>query len=51
MILARALRPLLDHHVDDLRDHVAGALDDHGVAEAQILAAADRAAVGADAAM
>src|SRR3546814_5667399 len=27
-------RPLLDDHPDHLRDHVAGALDDHGVADA-----------------
>ncbi len=31
-------RPLLQHHRDDLRDHVAGALDDDGVADAQVLA-------------
>ena len=34
--------------VDDLRDDVAGALDDDRVADAQVLAVADRLAVGAD---
>ena len=45
----RGLRPLVEHDIDDLRDHVAGALDDHGVADADIGAAADRLAVVADA--
>ncbi len=44
-----ALRPLLQHDIDDLRDHVAGALDRHGVADADVRAAADRIAVVADA--
>ena len=34
----RALGPLLQHHADDLRDHVAGALQDHGVADPDVLA-------------
>ena len=44
-----APRPLLQHHVDDLRNDVAGALDRHGVADADVGAAADRIAVVADA--
>ena len=30
--------PLVQHHADDLRDHVAGALQDHGVADPDVLA-------------
>ena len=43
------LRPLVDHHVDHLRDDVAGALDDDGVADADIAALAHLLAVAADA--
>ena len=43
------LRPLVEHHVDHLRDDVAGALDDHGVADADIAALAQLLAVAADA--
>ena len=32
------LGPSLDDHLDDLRDHVAGALDDDGVADPDVLA-------------
>src|SRR5437762_2168855 len=32
----RALRPLVDHDIDDLRNHVAGALDHDGVAEPDV---------------
>src|SRR6185503_2675096 len=32
VIFLRAFRPLVDDDVDNLRDHVAGALDDHRVA-------------------
>ena len=45
----RAGRALLEDDVDDLRDHVAGALDDDGVADADVLAVADRLTVIADA--
>ncbi|MNT65305.1 hypothetical protein D3C72_2032770 [compost metagenome] len=44
---AIGLAPLLalaHHHVDDLRDDVAGPLDDHHVADADIAAFADRLA-------
>ena len=34
----RVRRPLLQHHRDDLRDDVARALHDHGVADADVLA-------------
>ena len=44
-----ALRPLVHDDADDLRDHVAGALDDDGVADAKIDAVANRTAVVADA--
>ena len=44
-----ALRPLVHDDADDLRDHVAGALDHDRVADAQIDAVADRIAVVADA--
>ena len=43
------LRPLVDHHVDHLRDNVAGALDDDGVADADIAAVAQGFAATADA--
>ena len=43
------LRPLVDHHIDDLRDHVAGALDDDGVADPDIAPLAQLLAVAADA--
>ena len=33
-----ALRPLLQHDAEHLRDDIAGALDDHGVADAHVLA-------------
>ena len=36
MIGLCAFRPLVDHHVDDLRNDVASALDDHGVADADV---------------
>ena len=39
----------VDVHVNHLRDHVAGALDDDGIADTQIVAAANRFAVAADA--
>ena len=35
---ARVRRPALQHDRDDLRDHVAGALQHHGVADADVLA-------------
>ena len=44
----RVRRPFLQHNIGDLRNHVAGALHDHGVADADIDAVADRAAVIAD---
>ena len=34
----RVLRPPLEYHGNDLRDHVAGALQHHGVADADVLA-------------
>ena len=43
------LRPLVHDDADDLRDHVAGALDHDRVADAKIDAVADRIAVVADA--
>ena len=39
------LRALVEHHVNDLRDNVTGALDDHRIADAQIHAIADRLAI------
>src|SRR3546814_15035819 len=33
-------RPALHHHTDDLRDHIAGALHDHRIADAHLLAGA-----------
>ncbi len=44
-----AFRPLVGHHVHHLRDDVAGALDDDGVADADIAALAQLLAVAADA--
>ncbi len=38
MVGLRVRRPALGHDPDDLRDDVAGALDDDGVADADILA-------------
>ena len=49
MIGLRVLRPLVDDDVDDLRDDVAGALDDHGVADADVAAVAQHLALAADA--
>src|SRR5690606_6662967 len=37
-------RALLQHHLDDLRDHVAGPLDDDGVTDADVRAIPDRLA-------
>ena len=45
----RILRPPREVDVDDLRDDVAGALHGDEVADAEVLAVADRLAVGADA--
>ena len=45
----RILGPAREIDVDDLRDDVAGALHRHRVADPEILALADRLAVGADA--
>ena len=45
----RVLRPLVHDDADDLRNHVAGALDDDGVADPEIDAVANRIAVVADA--
>src|SRR5258708_766664 len=42
-------RPLVEHHVHHLRDYIAGALDDDGVADADIPALAQLLAVAADA--
>src|SRR5690606_7280516 len=44
----RILRPLVEIDGDHLRDHVAGALYGHGVADADVVAAADRLAVAAE---
>jgi hypothetical protein len=44
-------RALVEDDIDDLRDDVAGALHDHGVAFADIDAVAERLAVIADALM
>ncbi len=49
MIRLGVLRPLVEHDIDHLRDDVAGALDDDGVADADIAALAQRLAVAADA--
>src|SRR5690606_14975375 len=40
----RVYRSLLQHHVDNLRDDITGALDDDGVANADVAALADRLA-------
>ena len=48
-IRLRALRPLLEDDLDDLRDDVAGPLDDHGVADADVDAVADRLAEAVEA--
>src|SRR5207344_7936 len=42
-------RPPVDHHVDDLRNDVAGALDDHGVADPDVAAFAQTLALAPDA--
>src|SRR6185437_5262248 len=49
VIFLRALRPFVDDDVDHLRDDVAGALDDDGVADADIAALAQALAFAADA--
>ncbi len=38
-------RPLVHHHVDDLRDHVPCPLDDHHVADTNVAPIADRSPV------
>src|ERR1700738_4945519 len=43
------LRPLVEHDVDHLRNHVAGALHDHGIADPDVAALAQLLAVAADA--
>jgi len=48
MIRLGGLRPLVEHHVDHLRNDVAGALDDDGVADPDIAALAQLLAVAAD---
>src|SRR5579871_551586 len=45
----RAFRPLVDHDIDHLRDHVASALDNDGVADADVAALAQHFALVADA--
>src|SRR6266436_1918991 len=42
-------RPLVEHYVHHLRNHVAGALDDDGVADPDIAALAQLLAMAADA--
>ena len=49
MKLLRVLRPLVDHDIDDLRNHVAGALDHDGVANPDVAALAQLLALVADA--
>ena len=49
LVRLRIRRPLVEHDIGDLRDHVAGALHHHGVADADIDAVAERATVVADA--
>src|ERR1700710_1459830 len=39
----------IQHHIDDLRNHVAGALDDDGIADADVSAFAQLLAVATDA--
>src|SRR5690606_22741498 len=48
LVFARAFGPLLQQHVDDLRNHIPGALHGDRIANAQILAAADRATISAN---
>jgi hypothetical protein len=50
-VTGRVRRALLHHHVEHLRDHVAGAQHHHGVADPDVPALADRLAVAADARM
>src|SRR5215217_152919 len=47
--LLRVLWPLVDHDIDDLRNHVAGALDHDAVAEPDVAALAQHFALVADA--
>src|SRR5579863_2424271 len=49
MIGLRVLRPLVDHDIDDLRNHVAGALDHDGVADPDVAPLAQFLTVAADA--
>src|SRR5437899_1345326 len=49
LIGPRIPRPLVEHHVHHLRNHVAGALDDDGVADPDIAALAQLLAMAADA--
>src|SRR5690606_36479013 len=44
----RVCRTLFQHHVDNLRDDITGALDDDGVANADVTALADRLAALAE---
>src|ERR1041385_323796 len=44
-----AFRPLVDDDVDDLRDDVTGALDDHSIANADVAPLAQNLALVADA--
>ncbi|MET4825857.1 hypothetical protein ABH972_003446 [Bradyrhizobium ottawaense] len=44
-----AFRPLVQDDVDDLRDHIAGALDHHGVADPDVAPLAQHLALVADA--
>ena len=48
MIFLRALRPLVHYHIDNLRDHVARALDDDGVADADVAPLAQHLALAAN---
>src|SRR5689334_20227369 len=48
--LFRALRPLVDHDIDHLRDHVASPLDHDGIADPDIATLAQHFALVADAA-
>ena len=49
MIRLGILRPLLKQDVDHLRDHIARALDDDRIADADVHAVTDRIAVVPDA--
>src|SRR6202000_2126420 len=49
MKLFRILWPLVDDDIDHLRDHVAGALNDHGIADPDVAPVTQRFAVAADA--